>query len=157
MHALQSVLLRLQLYKIRDPVSCIQTAVLIGLVTNFQQIVHLLLVDSHASSDLREPFVCVVARLVDDVCVKEVLLLFKEFLAEVVELVRLHLEHGKAGFVHECRGRVPGLDLLAEDCDNAVRVFVEERLAQRRAVDGFEELGTEGADVVKVCNMSGRN
>lgn len=52
---------------------------------------------------------------------------------------------------------MPGLDLLAEDCDDAVRVFVEERLAQRRAVDSFEDLGAKRADVVEVCNMLEKN
>ena len=47
---------------------------------------------------------------------------------------------------------MPGLDLLAEDCHDTIRVLFEECLAQGRAVDGFEELGAEGADVIEICN-----
>lgn len=45
---------------------------------------------------------------------------------------------------------MPGLDLLAENGHDAVAVFLEERVAEGRRVDGFEELCAEGADVVEV-------
>lgn len=45
---------------------------------------------------------------------------------------------------------MPGLNLLAEDGNDAIRVLLEEGFAQRRAVDGLEELGAERADVVQV-------
>jgi hypothetical protein len=48
---------------------------------------------------------------------------------------------------------VPGLDLLAEDGDEAVAVGVEELFAQRRRVDCVEELCGEGADVVEVWRL----
>jgi hypothetical protein len=49
---------------------------------------------------------------------------------------------------------VPGLNLLAEDGDNSIRILLEEGFAQRRAVDSLEELGAEGADVVQVWRQS---
>lgn len=45
---------------------------------------------------------------------------------------------------------MPGLDLLAEDCDDPVVVFFEERLAERAAVEGLEDFGAERADVVEI-------
>lgn len=49
---------------------------------------------------------------------------------------------------------MPWLNLLAEDGNDAIRVLLEEGFAQRRAVDGLEELGAEGADVVQVWRWS---
>ncbi len=46
---------------------------------------------------------------------------------------------------------MPWLDLLAENCDDAVAVLSFERLAEARIVDGLEDLGGEGAYVVEVC------
>jgi hypothetical protein len=50
----------------------------------------------------------------------------------------------------ERAARVPWLDLLPEDGHHAVRVFVEQCVAEGRGVYGFEELGAEGADVIEV-------
>jgi hypothetical protein len=45
---------------------------------------------------------------------------------------------------------MPRLDLLAEDGNDAVAVFLEERVTERRRVDSFKELRAEGADEVEV-------
>ena len=45
---------------------------------------------------------------------------------------------------------MPRLNLLAEDCHDAVAVLFEEGFAQAGCVYGFEELLAEGADVVEV-------
>lgn len=50
--------------------------------------------------------------------------------AEVVEFCRGQAQDGEAGFVGQCGGGVPGLDLLAEDGYEVVGVFVEEGLAE---------------------------
>lgn len=124
MHALKAILLRLQLHKIRDPVARIEPSVLIRLITDLQQPIHLLLVDTHTSRNLRQPLVRVVPRLIHNAGIEKVLLLLKQLLAEVVELLGLDLEHSEARFMDEGRGRVPGLDLLAEDGYDAVRVLL---------------------------------
>lgn len=45
---------------------------------------------------------------------------------------------------------MPRLDLLPEDGYQVGAVFLEQRVAEGRRVDGFEELGAERADVVEV-------
>ena len=42
------------------------------------------------------------------------------------------------------------MDLLAEDCGKGWRVGGEQGLTKGRVVDGVEEFGAEGADVVEV-------
>ena len=45
---------------------------------------------------------------------------------------------------------MPGLNLLAEDGHHAVAILLEQCLAQSGAVYGFENLCTEGADIVEI-------
>jgi hypothetical protein len=147
-------MLCLQLHVVCNTVTRVQSAILVRLVADLQQTVHFLLIDTHTSCNLSQALVCVIPCLVHHIRIEEILLLLEKLLAEVVELVGLHLEHGKPCLVYECRGRVPGLNLLAEDGNDAIRVLLEEGFAQRRAVDGLEELGAEGADVVQVWRWS---
>lgn len=46
---------------------------------------------------------------------------------------------------------MPGLDLLAENGDEACAVGGKEGVAERRGEEGFVHFGGEGTDVVKVC------
>ena len=129
MHALQTVLLRLQLNKVGNPIPCVQSSILVRLIADLQQAVHLLLADTYTPCNLRQPLVRIIPCLVHHARIEEVFLLVEQLLAEIVKLVRLDFEHSEACLVHEYGGRVPGLDLLAEDGDDAVRVLLKERLA----------------------------
>lgn len=75
-----------------------------------EQIINFLLITAAMSSNLRQPLVRLVARLIDDVGVEERGLLVEEGLAEVPEFVWIGLEDSGAGFVDESGGWVPGLN-----------------------------------------------
>lgn len=150
MHTSQPVRLDLNLHIIRDFVSRVQTAILTRLVADLQKVINLLLIHADASSDLRQALVCVVTRLVDDANVEEVFLLVEQRGAEIVELCGVDFLYGVAGFVDECGGWVPWLDLLAEDGYDAVAIFLEEGLAQVGGVYGFEDLLAEWANVIQI-------
>lgn len=59
-------------------------------------------------------------------------------------------EDREGGFVTERRGRVPGLDLLAEDQAQLGGVFLRDEGGDGR-VEGLEEFARVGTGVVEVC------
>jgi len=150
MYASRPVLLDLQLDEIGNAISRIQSAVLARLIRNLQQPVHLALVHAHAPRDRGQALVRRIPRLADHVDVEKVRLPVEQRGAKGPELVGLELEDGVAGFVDERAGRVPGLDVLAEDEDQVGPVFPEQRVPERGRVDGLEHLRAEGAHVVKI-------
>ena len=83
-----------------------------------------------------------------DIDVKEILLALEEFCAEIPECARVESEHGDAGFVGEGGGRVPWLDLVAEE-EFHVGVFGADG-GEDRGVERVEHFGGEGADVIEI-------
>jgi len=114
-YAGQAVGLGHKLDVVCDLVAAVQAAVLTRLVRDLQKAIDLLLVDAHAAGKLRQSGVRVVARFIHDVDIEVLVLLVEECLAELPELVRVGLQDCNTCFVNKRRGRVPRLDLLAED------------------------------------------
>lgn len=124
MHTGQSIRLDLHLDIIRDPIARVQTSVLTGLITNLQQSVDLALIDTHGPSNLSKPLIRSIPRFIYQTDIEEVFLLVEQLLGEIPEFGRVNLLDGIAGFVDECRGGVPRLDLLPEDSHDAVGVLL---------------------------------
>ena len=101
MHTRQPIRLDLHLDIIRDLIPTVQASILTRLVTYFQQPIHLAFIHAYTSGNLRESLVRRIPRFVDHVDVKEALLLFKECLAESVELGRVDFLHSIRGFMDE--------------------------------------------------------
>lgn len=105
----------------RHPIPHIQRPVLPGLIPNNKQLINLVLFHPNPlrlSRELRQTPVGCVARFVDDVDVKVLLLRGEQGGGEGVEGGRGGLgeaQDGERGFVGEEGGGVPGLDVLAED------------------------------------------
>lgn len=139
-----------QLEVIGGLVARVQTPVLARLVRDLEHAVNLALVEADTSSELGKALVRLVPGLVDDTDVKVVGLLVEEGSGKGPEFGSVGPEDCDGGFVDQGRGRVPGLDLLAEDDLEFARVFL---LDQRGhvVVEGVELLFAEGADVVEDC------
>lgn len=86
MHACQSVCLDLHFHVVRHTVASVQASILTRLIADLKQSIHLVLIHAHAASNLCEPLVRRIARLIDNTDVEEILLLLKQLLGEVVEL-----------------------------------------------------------------------
>lgn len=104
-------------------VSTVETAIGTRLVRDLEKTVNLLLINADTTSELRESAVRVVTGLIDDVHIEVLGLLVEECLAELPELVRVRLQDSNTRFVDKRRGRMPWLDLLAEDELDLVGVF----------------------------------
>jgi hypothetical protein len=154
MYTSQSVGLDLDLDIIGHFVARIQATIFGRLVTDLQQIVHFLLVNAYAPSDLCQALVSGIAGLIDYVDIKEILLLVEESSAEVVELCRINLLDSIAGFVNKRRGWMPWLNLLAEDGHDAVTVLVQKSLAEVGGVHSLEHLLAERAHIVEILRRS---
>lgn len=105
----------------RHPIPHIQRPVLPGHLRHRKQPVNILLAHPHPrrrTRQLRQPSVGCVAGFPDDVDVKVLLLRGEQRGGEGVEGGGGgvgQVQDGERGFVREERGRVPGLDVLAED------------------------------------------
>ena len=146
MHASQAVGLGQKLDVVCDLVATVQTAVLARLVRDLEKAVDLLLVDTHAAGKLRQSGVCLVACLMDDVDIEVLVLLVEERLAELPELVGVGLQDCNTCFVNKRRGRVPWLDLLAEDELHVLGVLGLDQW-EDRVVDCVEHLLGELAEL----------
>lgn len=116
MHAHEPRHLYDNLEVIGHSISDVEASISSSLLRNSQKLVQLVSADARAlGSELGQPLVGLVAGLVHDVDVEVGLLVLEEGGAEVPELGRVELQHGQCGLVDERRGRVPWLNLLAED------------------------------------------
>ena len=82
----------------------------------------------------------------DNIDIKIILLVFEECCGEIPESVREKAEHCECGFVDEGGGRVPWLDLLAED-DFDFWVSVRE-MGEDGGLDGGEHFRRKRANIV---------
>ena len=87
-----------------------------------------------------------VARFVHDIDIEVLVLLVEERLAELPELVGVGLQDCNACFVNKRRGRVPWLDLLAEDELDVLGVLGLDEW-EDRVVDCVEHLLGELAEL----------
>ena len=125
-----------QFHVICHPISTIQPSILIRFIRNLQQPINLLLINAYAARKLGQPLVCLVPRLIHDADIEVVGLLVEQRLAELPELLWLGLQDCGAGLVHEGGGRMPGLNLLAENELDFIGIF---RLDEW--IDIFVDLG----------------
>jgi hypothetical protein len=139
---------------VRDPIPGIQTPIRGRRIANPQQPHHLLLINPDTlCGQARQPRVRLIPALGDDAHVEVIGLTLEQRRGEIPEPRRRQLEHGQPRLVRQGRGRVPGLDVLAEDQAQFGRVSVRDE-GRDGAVHGVEHLGGEGADVVEVCGES---
>lgn len=122
-HTSQAVCLGDELDVVSHLVSAVEATIRTRLVRDLEKTVDLLLINADTTSELREPGVSVIASLVDDIHVEVLGLLVEECLAKLPEFVWVGLQDSNTRFVDECRGRMPWLDLLAEDELDFVGVF----------------------------------
>lgn len=102
---------------------------------------------------LRQPFVGVVARLVGYGFVEVVDLVVEKRAGKVPELGRVEALHGERGLVHEGRGRVPRLDLLADyELDFGGEGGVDADAGDGGVYEGVEEFWL-GLWLVWSCNL----
>lgn len=120
MNTHQAVHLGNNLEVVRDGIANVQGAIVAALLRNGQQLVDFLLADAHLGGHFRQAAVRLVARLVDDADVEEVLLRGKQLAAKGPELLGGEAQDSEARLVRQRRRRVPRLDLLAEDDGEAV-------------------------------------
>lgn len=97
----QPIHLNLRLHIRRNPIPNVQRPILSRLITNLQQPIHLLLTHTHTPRNLRKPLIRIIARLVHDVRIEEVLLLREERRTEGIEVRGAEFEDGVRGFVDE--------------------------------------------------------
>ena len=109
---------------IGDLIPNVHASIFVRLIRHFQQAVDLLLVQAGAGSQLRESLIGLVPRFMDDVDIKKIGLFVEQRLAEIPKLVGIGLQHRRSGLVHESGRRMPGLNMLAEDELDLIRVFL---------------------------------
>jgi len=109
-----------------DRISDIQTPIFARLIADPQQLEDLLLVNTFdLPRQARKPFVCLIPRLMHHVDVEILLLVLEEEVGECPELRWSSPEDSSARLMSKGRGRVPWLDLLAEDdADTRLGVFL---------------------------------
>lgn len=134
-----------------DLVADVQRSILTWLVTDHQQIIELLLIDTvYTAGKFRKSLIGVVPAFVHNVDVEIIVLRLKQLLTELPKLFGSELQHCCSGLVYEGATRMPRLDLLSQDQLHARCLVLLFDQRHNLSIDRLEQFGAERADIVKI-------